>query len=113
METYLRRNEYDEKYTKEGYPHPYQYELEHFELNPKQLEPSTEQIYPEFEKTPSHWISNLEDLHLMLDKLEREEEIAIDLEVIQKSCPYLKFLKPPFFFLIRIIRTGRTKGLSV
>jgi hypothetical protein len=64
-----------------AYPHPYQYELDHFRWNEEDLKPRPIQPIKSLEETPFEWIDTLEALHKLLEKLNTCTEIAVDLEV--------------------------------
>jgi len=61
-------------------PHPYQREIDTFEYQQKQLVARKEIIYQGFDKVPFTWVDTTDKLQLMSDKLEKVEEIAIDIE---------------------------------
>ena len=63
-------------------PHPYETEIQalQFESFIPQS-PVKERIYGAFEETPPHtWVDTVVDLQIMVEKLSREKEIAVDLE---------------------------------
>jgi hypothetical protein len=64
-----------------AYPHPYQYELDHFKWDEEKLKPRPIQPLKSLEETPYEWIDTPEALHKLLDKLNQCTEIAVDLEV--------------------------------
>ena len=65
------------------YPHPYKYELEHFDygaIKDKQLVTVKEQLYGSLEKVPCVWIDSVEALKELAAYLDTVDSIAIDLE---------------------------------
>jgi hypothetical protein len=64
-----------------AYPHPYQYELDHFQWDEEKLKPRPIQPLKSLEETPYEWIDTPEALQKLLDKLNQCTEIAVDLEV--------------------------------
>jgi exosome complex exonuclease RRP6 len=63
-----------------AYPHPYQYELDHFQWDEEKLQLRPIQPFKSLEETPYEWIDTPEALHKLLDKLNNCTEIAVDLE---------------------------------
>lgn len=61
-------------------PNPYEYEIDHFEYVPEQLEAGEEQLYLGLDKTNFTMVEDVATLKLMIEKLKRAKEIAIDLE---------------------------------
>ncbi|KAH6931823.1 hypothetical protein HPB50_000888 [Hyalomma asiaticum] len=65
----------------ESYGHPYEWEIEHFEPSPTQLQaPSEERIPPPLEETPCTIVETVDQLKDMCAALSKETEIAVDLE---------------------------------
>ena len=63
------------------YPHPYQYELDHLEPLPSQLEAVENPSYAPLESTPLTLVDNLEKLQELNTALKNSTEFAVDLEV--------------------------------
>lgn len=61
-------------------PNPYEYEIQHLTIPEKQLNPVKERIYGALETTPTSWIDTLTELDILVDKLSRVTEFAVDLE---------------------------------
>ncbi|XP_063965513.1 exosome complex component 10-like [Lytechinus pictus] len=64
----------------EVYPHPYQYELDHFEPHPSQLEPVDDPSYAPMEATPFTLVDSVKKLKELSQSLQNSKEIAVDLE---------------------------------
>eukprot|EP01133_Synstelium_polycarpum_P003459 gene3459-3934_t len=62
------------------FPHPYEYEINHFQYMPKQTAACKEMLYKGLDETPYTWIDRPEQLTLLCDKLNQVEEFAVDLE---------------------------------
>ncbi|KAF2070299.1 hypothetical protein CYY_008379 [Polysphondylium violaceum] len=62
------------------FPHPYEYEIQHFNYTKKQTQPCKEILSRGLEETPYTWIENIRQLEELTEKLNHVEEIAIDLE---------------------------------
>lgn len=60
--------------------HPYQYELDHFKTSEFLLQKPQLQVYQPLEQTPCHYISTLDDLVELNEKLLGCSEFALDLE---------------------------------
>ncbi|XP_019637240.1 PREDICTED: exosome component 10-like [Branchiostoma belcheri] len=60
--------------------HPYQYELEHFQPTPQQLQKTQPQTSNPIDTTPLTLVTSLEELMEMNDKLSMCSEFAVDLE---------------------------------
>ncbi|XP_070561163.1 exosome complex component 10-like [Ptychodera flava] len=60
--------------------HPYQYELDHFQPSPSQLESSEPQMYKSLEDTPLKIITSFDQLQELSDLLNKQTEFAVDLE---------------------------------
>ncbi|XP_066297430.1 exosome complex component 10-like [Branchiostoma lanceolatum] len=60
--------------------HPYQYELEHFQPTPQQLQKKEPQPSKPLDATPLTLVTTLEELMEMNDKLSMSSEFAVDLE---------------------------------
>lgn len=63
-----------------SYPHPYEHELRSLQFTENQLAGCTETLYRSLEDTPYTWVSELDQLQQLAEKLERVTEFAIDLE---------------------------------
>lgn len=61
-------------------PNPYEYEIDHFEYAPDQLEGHDEIMYKSLENTSFTMVKDVATLKLMHAKLKQASEIAIDLE---------------------------------
>ncbi|KAJ1145256.1 hypothetical protein NDU88_011547 [Pleurodeles waltl] len=64
----------------EMFCHPYQYELDHFRTAESLLQKPQVQMYQPLEQTPCHYISTLDDLVELNEKLLGCSEFALDLE---------------------------------
>lgn len=62
------------------HPHPYEYEIDMQEYNPKILQKSEPLPSTSWEKTEAIWVDNIEGLKDMLKKLSSATEVAVDLE---------------------------------
>ncbi|RWS16344.1 exosome component 10-like protein [Dinothrombium tinctorium] len=62
------------------YSHPYEFEIEKFEILEHTLVSVTPKIPKPLRETPLHYISTLSELHKMISKLKTCIEIAVDLE---------------------------------
>ncbi|XP_041378153.1 exosome component 10-like [Gigantopelta aegis] len=62
------------------YPHPYQYELNHFVPSQDQLADPEVKMYPPLEDTVLTMVETVGDLTKMCQTLKQQKEIAIDLE---------------------------------
>jgi exosome complex exonuclease RRP6 len=60
--------------------HPYLYEIKHIKYPPHLFEAAPPIAVDSFDQTPFHWISTVEQLDALLEKLRKATEIAIDLE---------------------------------
>ena len=63
-----------------SYPHPYDYEINKLQYNEKQLTSSKEIPPGTLEATPFTWVDTVPQLEKLALLLDKEEEIAIDLE---------------------------------
>ena len=73
-----------------SYPHPYEYELNHLEFPEDKLKVAQLQMYKSLEQTPFTWVDDANKLQVLLSKLEKAKEIAIDLEVyIYHICTFI------------------------
>ncbi|XP_071507296.1 exosome complex component 10-like [Diadema antillarum] len=70
----------DEETQTDLYPHPYQYELDHFEPDPTQLEPVENPSYLPLEATPLTLVNDSKTLGELLQDLKKVKEFAVDLE---------------------------------
>lgn len=65
----------------ECYGHPYEWEIDHFEPSPAQLQaPTEERLPPPLEETPCTIVETVDQLKDMCTALSKETEIAVDLE---------------------------------
>ncbi|KFO31594.1 exosome component 10 isoform X2 [Fukomys damarensis] len=62
------------------FAHPYQYELDHFTPPDSVLQKPRPQLYRPVEETPCHFVSSLDELVELNEKLLNCEEFAVDLE---------------------------------
>ncbi|XP_004705491.1 exosome component 10 [Echinops telfairi] len=62
------------------FAHPYQYELDHFTPPDSALQRPQPQLYRPVEETPCHFISSLDELVALNEKLLNCKEFAVDLE---------------------------------
>ncbi|XP_063001211.1 exosome complex component 10 [Elgaria multicarinata webbii] len=62
------------------FAHPYQYELEHFSVPARVLEKPQVQMYRPPAETPCHFVSSLDELVELNEKLAGCQEFAVDLE---------------------------------
>ena len=62
------------------FPNPYEYEIDHYEYLPKQLNSRNPILYKSNEVTPFSWVDTVQQLQIMCEKLKKVEEIAIDIE---------------------------------
>ncbi|KAG9285018.1 hypothetical protein G9A89_009828 [Geosiphon pyriformis] len=63
-----------------GFPHPYEYEINNLVYPVHMFNQPNGQMYAPFESTTHIFVSKEEELSLMCQKLERAQEIAVDLE---------------------------------
>lgn len=82
----------------------------HFEYLPHQLTSSQEQLFKPLNTTFLTWIQTLDQLTNLIEKLNKEKEIAIDLEVNRYRLFISSFI---FFSKIRIMITDLFKDLFV
>uniref|UniRef100_A0A8C5KME2 Exosome complex component 10 n=1 Tax=Jaculus jaculus TaxID=51337 RepID=A0A8C5KME2_JACJA len=62
------------------FAHPYQYELDHFSPAESALQKPQPQLYRPVEETPCHFVSSLDELVELNEKLLTCQEFAVDLE---------------------------------
>uniref|UniRef100_A0A8W4FHT2 Exosome complex component 10 n=1 Tax=Sus scrofa TaxID=9823 RepID=A0A8W4FHT2_PIG len=62
------------------FAHPYQYELDHFTPPESVLQKPEPQLYRPVEETPCHFVSSLDELVELNEKLLKCQEFAVDLE---------------------------------
>uniref|UniRef100_A0A8C6S5M6 Exosome complex component 10 n=1 Tax=Nannospalax galili TaxID=1026970 RepID=A0A8C6S5M6_NANGA len=62
------------------FAHPYQYELDHFSPPDSVFQKPRPQLYRPVEETPCHFVSSLDDLVELNEKLLHCQEFAVDLE---------------------------------
>lgn len=62
------------------YSHPYEYELQHFQVDPKILSPTEAIEPPDLYSTPIVLVETVEQLEEMCRIIENEEEFAVDVE---------------------------------
>lgn len=81
--------------------HPYEYEILNFEYLSEQLKSLPEQLFKPLNSTPLTWVQTVEQLKFLVEKLNKEKEIAIDLEVTYFCFLHMKFIEFyfPFQFL--------------
>lgn len=72
--------EYDEDGNIESYLHPYEFELNKFEVNPKDLQPVEPLNAMKIDDTPLDFINNKVNLKRLTDELSHELELAVDVE---------------------------------
>lgn len=68
-------------YGDEEYSHPYEFELERFEPDPKFFQIVKEPNYRNVDETPLVVVSTADDLKTLLNDLSTHEVIGVDLEV--------------------------------
>ena len=71
--------------------HPYQYELDHFEPTPEQLQLVESTSVQPLDDTPLTLVDNMEVLEKLSKELKSLKEFAVDLEVSKNKCTLNKF----------------------
>ncbi|XP_012662705.1 exosome component 10 [Otolemur garnettii] len=69
-----------QKVEQDMFAHPYQYELDHFTPPDSVLQKPQPQLYRPIEETPCHFVSSLDELVELNEKLLNCQEFAVDLE---------------------------------
>lgn len=72
--------EYDEDGNIESYLHPYEFELNKFEVDPEDLEPIEPVNAMDIDETPLDFINNEIKLNRLMNELSKELELAVDVE---------------------------------